>query len=134
MRGAAAVVLMAAALYLLALGIVALLRPAAARRFLGGFASSRRIHFIELAVRVAVGAALVVSAPRMMLGTAMLALGWMLVSTSAVLAVVPWQMHRRFAAWSVPRATQYIALIGVGAVAAGVGLMAALVLPGAQGR
>lgn len=130
---AAAAVVVCAALYLLALGGTALVRPGTARRFLGGFATTPRLHYTELALRILVGAALVESAPRMAFGTAISVFGWILVATSLALALVPWRLHQRFAAWSVPQATQYMPLIGIGALVGGSALIAALVLPSAAG-
>ncbi len=75
------------------------------------------------------GSALVLSAPRMAVRTAFLAFGWVLIGTSLLLALVPWRLHQRFAAWSVPRATQHTPLIGVGSIAEGIGVIAALFLP-----
>ena len=130
--GALAIVV-ATALYLLALGGSALVRPEVARRFLGGFATTRRLHFTELALRALAGASLVISAPRMAFAAAILLLGWLLVATSVGLALVPWRLHQRFAAWSVPQATQYLPLIGFASLAGGLGLIVAVVLPRAAG-
>ena len=122
-------IVLAAASYLVVLGGSALFRPALATRFLGGFATSQTLHFLELALRIVTGGAFVLSAPRLALGDAVAALGWVLVGTSLVLAVVPWRLHRRFAAWSVPQALQYLPLIGLASLAGGLGLTAAVVLP-----
>lgn len=113
-------------LYLLMLAAAALVRPAVATRFLGGFATSRTAHFAELSLRVIAGSALVAAAPAMAVSGVFLAFGWILIGTSLVLALVPWRLHQRFAAWSVPQATQYLPLIGLASLAAGVGLFAAL--------
>ncbi|MCA0374667.1 MAG: hypothetical protein LCH84_03290 [Gemmatimonadetes bacterium] len=122
-------VIVGAALYLLALGVSALTRPEIARRFLGGFATTRRLHFIELALRVCVGGALIISAPRLAFGTLLPLFGWVLVTTSVALALVPWRLHQRFAAWSVPRATRHLPLIGIASLVGGVGLVVAIILP-----
>jgi hypothetical protein len=124
--GALAIVL-TSALYLLALGGSALVRPAFARRFLGGFATTQRLHFAELALRGLVGAAYVISAPRMSLGAAFLVFGWLLIGTSVALALLPWRLHQRFAAWSVPLVMAYLPLIGVASLAGGIGLIVAVV-------
>lgn len=121
------------ALYLLALGVAAVVRPAVATRFLGGFATSPTTHFVELAVRVLAGSALVVAAPAMAGASIARAFGWILIGTSLLLALVPWRLHQRFAAWSVPQATRHLPLIGVSSFAAGVGLLAALWLPRVPG-
>jgi hypothetical protein len=117
------------ALYLLVLGGAALVRPELAKTFLGGFVSSAATHFTELTLRILAGAALISAAPRMIGAPAVNAFGWILVGTSLVLTVVPWRVHQRFAAWSVPRATQHLPLIGVASAAAGCALVAALWIP-----
>lgn len=120
---------LAAAGYLLLLGGSALVRPKLAAQFLGGFATTPTLHFAELAIRLLIGSAFVFSAPRLAYGTAIAAVGWVLIATSVLLALVPWRLHRRFAAWSVPRALQYLPLIGLAALAGGLGLVAAVFLP-----
>lgn len=120
---------LAAAAYLVVLGGSALFRPALARRFLGGFATTPTLHFLELALRTAAGAAFIISGPRLALGAAVAVLGWVLIGTSLVLALVPWRVHRRFAAWSVPQALQYLPMIGVASLVGGVGLVTAVLLP-----
>lgn len=126
---AALTIVLAAAAYLVLLGGAALFRPALAERFLGGHATTRGRHFLELALRMVAGAAFVVSAPRLAVGNAVAVLGWVLVGTSLVLAIVPWRVHQRFAAWSVPQVLRYLPMIGVASVAGGLGLLAAVVLP-----
>lgn len=123
------IIVLAAATYLVVLGGTALFRPALAARFLGGFATTQTLHFLELALRIVAGGAFVMSAPRLALGDAVATLGWVLVGTSLVLAFVPWRLHQRFAAWSVPQALHYLPLIGVASLAGGLGLIAAVVLP-----
>lgn len=122
-------IVLAAAAYLVLLGASALWRPAIATRFLGGFATTQRLHFIELALRIVTGAAFIFSAPRLAHGNAVAVLGWVLVGTSIVLALVPWRLHQRFAAWSVPQALKFLPMIGVASLTGGLGLIAAVVLP-----
>jgi hypothetical protein len=122
-------VVLAATVYLLALGGGALVRPERTKRFLGGLAGSARIHFTELALRVIIGGALVLSAPRLAFGPALAIFGWVLIGSSLALALVPWRLHHRFAAWSVPQATQHMPLIGVASIAGGLFLLGALLLP-----
>lgn len=122
-------IVLASAAYLVALGGSALFRPALASRFLGGFATTQTLHVLELALRIVAGGAFVISAPRLALGDAVAAFGWVLVVTSLVLALVPWRVHQRFAAWSVPQALAYLPMIGVASLAGGLALMAAVFLP-----
>jgi len=126
-------VVFAAGIYLLVLGVGALVRPETAKRFLGGHATTLPLHVLELALRVLVGGSLVVSAPRMPVSMAFLAFGWVLIGTSLILALVPWRLHQRFAAWSVPQATQHMPAIGIGSIAGGLGVIVALFLQRAAG-
>lgn len=66
----AEVLVLAAGTYLVALGVVAFVRPDTVKRFLAAFATSARAHYVELAVRMTIGLALVQAAPRMRMATA----------------------------------------------------------------
>lgn len=118
-----------AGLYLVALGTASLVVPAQASRFLLGFASTRVVHFTEMLLRIVVGAALVLAAPRLLLSGAFDVFGWMLIATSACLLLLPWQWHRRFAGRVVPQAVRYITLVGLVSLALG-GLIVWAVLRG----
>lgn len=126
-------IVVTAAMYLLALGGTALVRPASARQFLGSHATTRTLHFTELGLRSLAGAALIITAPRAQFPPAFLLFGWVLVASSVALAVVPWRLHQRFAAWSVPQAMNFLPLIGIASIAGGLGLIASVVLPRAAG-
>lgn len=106
-------VVVAVALYMLTLGAASLFAPGRASRFLLGFAGSPSVHFLELSLRLIAGAALVLYAPHMRFSTAFELIGWVLLSTTACLLLVPWRWHRAFSQRMVPRATRFIALIGV---------------------
>ena len=125
----AATAIVLAGLYLLALGVVSLVVPARANRFLLGFASSKSVHFTELLLRCLVGAALIIYAPRMSFSGAFSLFGWVLLVTTVCLAFVPWRWHHRFAQQAVPHTTRHIALLGVASLAIG-GLILAAVLSG----
>jgi len=116
------------ALYLLALGAASLAVPARASRFLLGFASSQSIHFIELFLRLIVGAALVVFAPHMFLSGAFNLFGWLLLVTTACLLLFSWRWHHRFAQFAVPRATRYMGLVGVASLMLGGFILVAVAL------
>lgn len=106
-------------LYLLLLGAAALLAPARAGRFLLGFVGSPAAHFLEMFLRLLVGAAFLLSAPRLLFADAFTVFGWVLLITSAALLLVPWRWHQRIARQSVPRALRFLPLIGVASVAIG---------------
>jgi hypothetical protein len=124
-----AVPVLAAGIYLVVLGIVSIIRPDHAKRFLAGHASSARAHFTELVLRLIVGGSLVVSGPQMKFPALFLAFGWVLVGTTVLLLAVPWRVHHRFAAWSVPMATRSMALFAVGALGGGAFVLLSLLLP-----
>lgn len=119
MISVAALVVLLAGLYLVVLGTGALLFPAGATRFLGAFARSRAVHLVELALRLAVGAAMLSYAPHLRFAGLFTAAGWVLVATTLVLFAVPWPLHRRFARWSVPRATRRPRLLGAASLVLG---------------
>lgn len=116
-----------AGLYLLVLGVAAFAAPALARRFLFGFAGSARLHALELGVRVWVGGAFVLHAERLPWSAGFAVAGWVLLATTAALALVPWRLHRRFAAWSVERAVRHLALLGAASFAFGCVVLVAVV-------
>lgn len=123
---AAQAVIVLAALFLAWLAGTALLAPARAERFLLGFASTALKHGVELAIRLLVGGALVIAAPKMALQGAFLAFGWTLVASTLVLSVLPWRLHRRFAQFAVPIALKYLPAIGLVALAGAAALIGSL--------
>ena len=122
-----------AGLYLIGLSAVAIVSPRRAESFLSGFAMSAFAHYLELAVRLLVGAALVAYAPQMKSPGLFAAFGWVVVVTTIGLFAVPWRWHRRFAEWSVPLATRNMVLFAFGSLAAGSFVLVSLVLgPGLE--
>ncbi len=105
--------------YLVALGVLGVVRPAMAAGFFGGFAQTPLRHGVEILVRVIIGAALLHSARTMQFSAAFSAGGWILVITSTMLACVPWQVHRRFARAAVPLAMRYLPWLAAGSVLGG---------------
>lgn len=121
----AAGILLLTGLFFLALGVLALAQPQRVSAFLLGFAGSAALHYLELAARLLIGAAFVLRAPDTAFPLPFTAFGWLLLITTAGLALVPWQLHRRFAARSVPMALRFLPMIGLGAL-----ILGALVLYG----
>lgn len=113
-------------LYLVALGGCALLRPAWARAFLLGHAGTAGRHYLELALRLLVGVALLVLAPELPWPRVFTMAGRILVVTTLVLALVPWRRHQAFARRSVPQALRFLPLLGAVSLAVGAGLLHAL--------
>jgi hypothetical protein len=115
----AGAVVVSAALYLVAFGVLALLMPSTISGYLQQFASSLRLHLLELLARLVVGAAFVGYAAHMQLGSAFRILGWILVFTTLGLALLPWRWHQRFAQASVPAALRFLPVMAVVSIAAG---------------
>lgn len=105
--------------YLVALAVVAFAHPALASRYLLGFAGSASAHYLELLLRILVGAAFLVRAPGMLLPGLFTVFGWVLLVTSAGLLLVPWQWHQAFARRAVPQAVRSIGLVAVSSLLAG---------------
>ena len=117
----------AAGLYLIALGTASLLTPSRAANFLLGFAGTPFKHFLELALRLIVGGALILLAPRMYLSGAFNLAGWVLLATTACLLLIPWRWHHRFAQCAVPLAMQHLKLVGSASLALGGLILVAVV-------
>jgi len=119
-----------AGLYLIGLAVAALLSPAQAARFLAGFASSAFTHYLELVLRLMVGAALLQYAPQMLFSGFFVICGWILVVTTLGLFAVPWRWHHRFAQWSVSRATRHLRPIAAASFMFGGVILASVILGG----
>jgi hypothetical protein len=124
----AALPILLAGLYLIALAGVALIAPRSAEGFLTRLATTPFAHFAELSLRLTVGAALILFAPRMLLPEVFSIFGWVLVVTTLGMLVVPWRWHHRFARWSVPHAARHLTLFAVGSFLGGFLLLIAVLL------
>ena len=118
---AALLVLVAAALYLIVLGLAALLRPKAAFGFLRLFAQTPRANLVEMACRFAVGVAFLVLAARLPVPALFRALGGILALSALVLLAFP-GLHRRFADRAVPAIGRMMPVIGATSLAMGIEL------------
>lgn len=110
----ALITVLLAALYLLVLAKVALFSPEKAAKFLLGHAASARLHYLELGIRMIVGAAFVVRAHLMKLPEVFTIFGWVIIGTTACLFLIPWQWHRRFTLQAVPYALRSLTLVAIG--------------------
>lgn len=115
----AKVITVIVAIYFLALGAVALVRPANARGFLLGFADSAIKHYAELIARLLVGGSLLLVAEASAYSTALKAFGWILVVSTAFMALLPWRLHDRFTRSAVPKALRLLPMIGITSLVAG---------------
>lgn len=102
-----------------AFALLAFSAPRVAAVFLRGFASSARAHYLELLVRLVVGASLVMHAPSMKWPEVFAGFGWLIVVTTVGLLFVPWQWHRSFAARVIPTVIRFLPGYAVGNVALG---------------
>lgn len=117
--GLAVALVLLAGIFMAGLGAACLFAPALARRFLLGFASSMALHFLELAIRLVVGGALLVVAPSMAYPRVFAAAGAVLVITTVVLALVPWRWHRHFAQRTVPGVLRFLPWLGLSSMSLG---------------
>lgn len=108
----AAVIVMIAGLWLIGLAIVSIAKPDVVKNFFSKFASSGFTHFVEMFLRLVVGAAFVIYAPQMKFAFVFNAFGWLLIVTTAVLMFVPWRLHRKFADRSMPMMYKWMPLFG----------------------
>lgn len=119
-------VLYVTAAYFVFLGSAALFKPPLAQRFLLGFAESPRVHYLELMLRLIVALALLLHAPVMPYSQIFLGCAWMVLGTTLMLLLLPWQWHRAFARRAVPFANQYVRWIGAVSLVLGLLLLLAL--------
>lgn len=110
-------------IFFLTLGAIALVRPVFARAFLLGFAKTALKHYVELLARVLIGGSLLLVASGSAYASALSAFGWLLIGTTAVMTLVPWHVHDRFARSAVPKALRFLPSIGISSL-----LMGALLL------
>lgn len=112
-------IVVAVAIYFMALGTIALVRPKSAHAFLLGFADTSLKHYAELAARLIVGSAMLLVARDSAYPAALAAFGWILVVSTAFMALMPWRLHHRFSQSAVPRALRYLPLISVSSLIMG---------------
>jgi uncharacterized protein YjeT (DUF2065 family) len=122
------------ATYLIVLGLLALVDPNRAFRFLRQFAQTKRANAIEAGCRIAVGLGFVVLAPALPARHVFLAFGSVLIVSAVAMLALP-GVHRRFADRAVPAIERFIRPIGLVALGAGSLLVAVLwplIAPGAS--
>ncbi len=105
--------------FLVALGGVSLFTAERAKAFLLGFATSPFKHFLEMTLRLLVGGSILFQAPFLIFSTAFTIFGWMMIISTAVLILIPWRWHRRFAETAVPRALRFLPVVGLVSVILG---------------
>jgi hypothetical protein len=110
----AAIVVVACGLFLIGLSVVVFANPALAERFFMSFASSARTHYAEQALRLLIGASLVVLSPAMWQTNMFRLIGWAIVVSSAGLILIPWRWHHRFGERVLPLIVRHMRLYALG--------------------
>jgi len=126
----AAGIVVTAGFYLITLAVVALARPALARRFLLGFAQTAAAHYTEMAARILVGVALVVASPRMLFSQFFFWFGVALLASSVLLLCLPWKWHRSMGERVLPRLVRFLGVVSPISLLLG-GLLVAATVAGA---
>lgn len=106
------------ALYLIALGGVAIAAPAKAQRFLGGFAQTQSANLVEAVLRLLAGLAFMGSSQSLRQPELAFWIGAFLSASAIVLALL-FPFHKKFASWAVPFSQRHLRLIALGALLLG---------------
>ena len=92
-----------AGLWLMGLSLFMLAAPRQALKALAAMGGTPTVHFGEMAVRAAVGAALVVAATASRFPLVIALIGWFLIASAGVLVVLPRQWHAAYSTWWAQR-------------------------------
>lgn len=122
----AQIIIILSAIFFLFLGVIALFKPTLAAGFLLRFATSAKLHYIELSVRIALGLAFVFGAEQTAFPQIIRLFGQLLIGTSLVLALLPWRWHQKFAKTFVLPAMKFLPLIGISSLGMGGAVLYAL--------
>jgi cell division protein FtsW (lipid II flippase) len=128
----AQIVVVLFALFLVGLASVAFAKPAIAERFFSAFASSARTHYTEQALRLLIGASLVVLSSSMWQPELFRFVGWIIVVSSVGLLLIPWRWHHRFGQRVMPVVLRYLRLYAIGLICFGVLLLLGVFWGGLQ--
>jgi len=89
----------AAGLWLIGLGVFMLIQPRQALAALGQMGSSPAVHIGEMAVRILVGAAMVLTAAASRFPVAISIIGSFLIVSALVLLLLPRRWHAAYSTW-----------------------------------
>jgi len=128
-----ALVVVTSAMFFIGFTVLVFAKPAVAERFLMKFASSARTHFIEQSFRVLLGASLVIYSSAMRQTDIFRLFGWVIVISSVVLMILPWQWHHRFGKKLLPVMIQYMRFYAIAVFALGVVILYAMLAPQLKG-
>ncbi|HLJ90149.1 MAG TPA: hypothetical protein VKZ53_25285 [Candidatus Angelobacter sp.] len=126
-------VLVAGGVFFISLTVLVFAKPAVAERFLMGFATSARAHFVEQILRVLFGGSLVIDSTDMWQTDAFRFIGWAIVASSVGLMLIPWQWHHRFGKKVLPVLIQHMRLYAIGSFAFGAVILYAVFAPQLKG-
>ena len=126
MKWLAGIVVVGAGLWLIGLAALITAARPRAERFLSGFASSARSHYIEQLCRMIVGVGIVLYAAEMRFQEMFWIFGWLIIVTTSGLFLIPWRWHREFGKWAIPLAIRNVRLYAVGAFVLGVFMLYAV--------
>lgn len=115
-QNTALTIVLLSALFLFILACLSLFMPRHAVRFLGGFASSAKAHYLEMIVRLIVGAAFIINAPTMLYSKMFMIFGWLLVGSTVILILLPWRWHQLFGQKVASPVIRQVWLIGIGSL------------------
>jgi hypothetical protein len=119
----AEVVVVASSCFLIGLGFLMLVKPATIERFFLSFASSSKTHLTEMFFRLLFGVSLILLSKVMWQSKVFLFFGWAVVVSSAVLVILPWQLHQRFGTRVLPLMIRFMRPYAVCVLALGLFLL-----------
>lgn len=109
----AMIVLIAAAAWLVAVGLFMAMKPRAALGFLRLTASSQRVNLTEQGLRMLAGVAMIARSPQASLSILFEVGGWFILLSSVLLIVMPLPWHAAYAIWWADRLPHWVVrLIG----------------------
>ena len=125
----AEIIVVASSLFLIGLASVMLAKLATAERFLLSFASSKRAHLTEMSFRLLFGVSLVFLSKTMWQPKVFFLFGWAIIVSSAMLVLLPWQLHHRFGTRVLPLLVRYMRPYAVCVLALGLLLLYGVYYP-----
>ena len=97
----------------LLVAVFSLTKPSLAKRILNAFAATFQLHFLEMAVRIIIGAAMIFYAGNMKFPVFFHIFGIILIVTSIIMLFVPWRYHQRFARFVLRPLIQNVWVFGI---------------------
>jgi uncharacterized protein YjeT (DUF2065 family) len=124
-------VVWASALWLVLVGVFAVLRPDKARKALGLMGSTARIHFTEHILRCLVGVAFIIASPDLLFPKHFMWFGVFLCVSSVVIMAAPRHWHHNYAVfWADRISSKIMRLMGTASILIGAWLVWVLLIAG----